>query len=62
MEQVYATFEVNGDSTFTLTPGSIQGLTQTLTRNGASNTNAVISKITVSGDDRCKYKSRSPNI
>ena len=46
---VSATFEVNGDSTLTLKPGSIQGLTQTVTQDNRINTNAVISKITVSG-------------
>ena len=47
---VTATFEVNDAATFTLRDGSIQGLTQTVNRDGATNTNTVSSVISVLGD------------
>ena len=48
--QIHALFEVSGDATFTLQPGSIQGLTQTATVDGTINENTVTSQITVLGD------------
>jgi hypothetical protein len=47
---VNALFEVEDAATFTLDSGSIQGLTQTLTANGETNTNIVSSQISVLGD------------
>ena len=47
--QVYATFDVAGNSKLTLLPGSTQGLTQTATNNNAVLTNTVYDKITVTG-------------
>ena len=47
---VTATFEVNDAATFTLRDGSIQGLTQTVNRDGAANTNTVSSVISVLGN------------
>ena len=47
--QVHAIFEVEDAATFTLKDGSIQGLTQTVTQDGASNNNVIYSQIYVSG-------------
>ena len=55
--------KLDGDATFTLQPGSIQGITQTATVDGAVNENVLTSQITVLGDwYNCKYISRPPNI
>jgi hypothetical protein len=47
---VTALFEVEDAATFTLRDGSIQGLTQTVNRDGATTTNTVSSRISVLGD------------
>lgn len=47
---VNALFEVEDAATFTLRDGSIQGLTQTVNRDGATTTNTVSSRISVLGD------------
>jgi hypothetical protein len=47
---VTAVFEVEDAATFTLRDGSIQGLTQTVNRDGAANTNTVSARISVLGD------------
>jgi hypothetical protein len=47
--QIHALFEVSGDATFTLQPGSIQGITQTATVDGTINENVLASQISVLG-------------